>query len=163
MVETGLNTMTGGRIKRIQPYIGDEDFFMTYGDGVSNVDIAAALAHHKNHGKAATLTAIQPPGRFGALDLGSDDSIHRFMEKPKGDKSWINGGFFVLSPKVFDYINEGDGTVFEQKPLEGLANDGELMAYKHDGFWQSMDTLRDRQTLEKLWVSDAPPWKSWSD
>ncbi len=161
LVETGLETMTGGRIKRIQPYIGDEDFFMTYGDGVSDVDIPRALEFHRAHGKAATLTAIQPPGRFGALDLGDKDAIHAFMEKPKGDKSWINGGFFVLSPKVFDYIQDGDGTVFEGKPLEGLAQDNELVAFKHDGFWQSMDTLRDRTTLEKLWASGRPPWKLW--
>ena len=162
LVETGLNTMTGGRIKRIQPYIGEEDFFMTYGDGVSNVDINSLLKYHRDSNRLATLTAIQPPGRFGALDLGDDNSINRFMEKPKGDKSWINGGFFVLSPKVFDYITDGDSTVFEQRPLEGLAKDGQLMAFKHEGFWQSMDTLRDRNTLEKLWTNE-PPWKLWSD
>jgi glucose-1-phosphate cytidylyltransferase len=163
LVETGLNTMTGGRIARVRGYVGDDDFFMTYGDGVSNVNLDAALRYHRGHGKAATLTAIQPPGRFGALDLGESDQVHRFMEKPKGDKSWINGGFFILSPKVFDYITEGDATVFEQAPLEGLARDDELMAFKHDGFWQSMDTLRDRTTLEKLWASPSPPWKTWSD
>lgn len=163
LVETGLDTMTGGRLARVKPYIGDETFCMTYGDGVSNVDIPSLVKFHEGHGKAATLTAIQPPGRFGALDLSEENAIHKFMEKPKGDKSWINGGFFVLSPKVFDYISEGDSTVFEQQPLMGLASSGELMAYKHEGFWQSMDTLRDRNTLEKLWAGEAPPWKLWSE
>ncbi|MBX2811307.1 MAG: glucose-1-phosphate cytidylyltransferase [Myxococcales bacterium] len=162
LVETGLNTMTGGRIKRIQPYVGNEDFFMTYGDGVSNVNIRTLLEYHRERQKLATLTAIQPPGRFGALDLDDHNTIHKFMEKPKGDKAWINGGFFVLSPKIFDYITEGDSTVFEQKPLENLASDGQLTAYKHDGFWQSMDTLRDRYTLENLWSTTAP-WKQWSE
>ena len=163
LVETGLNTMTGGRIKRVQPYVGNEDFFLTYGDGVSNVNVAEALAYHKSHGKIATMTAVQPPGRFGALNLTDSNQVLRFMEKPKGDQAWINGGFFVLSPKVFDYITEGDPTVFEQKPLERLAQDTQLMAFKHDGFWQSMDTLRDRNTLEKLWAQPTPPWKLRAD
>ncbi len=163
LVETGLNTMTGGRIKRIQPYIGDNDFFLTYGDGVSDVDITKSLEFHKKHGKLATMTAVQPPGRFGALDMDDNDQVQRFREKPKGDQAWINGGFFVLSPKVFDYITEGDPTVFEQKPLEKLATDNELVAFKHDGFWQSMDTLRDRNNLDGMWTGGNPPWKLWEE
>ena len=163
LVDTGLNTMTGGRLRRIRPYVGDDDFFMTYGDGVSDLDLQVALDFHRSHGKTATLTAIQPPGRFGALDLGPKDHIQRFMEKPRGDQAWINGGFFVLSSGVFDVLRDGDNTVFEQAPLETLAQQGELMAYKHHGFWQSMDTLRDRNTLEKLWATGQAPWKTWTD
>lgn len=162
LVETGLETMTGGRIKRVQRYVGDEDFFMTYGDGVSSIDIPAELEFHRQHGKIATLAAIQPPGRFGALDMDGD-TIQAFMEKPKGDKAWINGGFFILSPKVFDYIKDGDATVFEGRPLEDLAQEGQLVAFKHDGFWHSMDTLRDRNHLEKLWSTGNAPWKLWTE
>lgn len=163
LVETGLDTMTGGRLKRVQPYIGEDDFCMTYGDGVSDVNLARQLAFHREHGRLATLTAVQPPGRFGALDLGEMDNIQRFFEKPRGDKAWINGGFFILSPKVFDYLNDGDATVFEREPLQTLADNNQLMAFKHEGFWQSMDTLRDRNLLEKLWASPRPPWKLWSN
>ncbi|NEP77374.1 MAG: glucose-1-phosphate cytidylyltransferase [Okeania sp. SIO3B3] len=159
LVDTGLETMTGGRIKRVGPYLGDEDFCLTYGDGVSDVNIAKLIEFHKKHGKLATLTAIQPPGRFGSLAM-EEDAIIDFVEKPKGDGGWINGGFFVLSPKVMDYI-DGDPSIFERDPLEGLARDRQLAAYKHQGYWQAMDTLRDKKTLEKLWDGGTPPWKIW--
>lgn len=159
LVDTGLNTMTGGRIKRIQPYIGNKTFMLTYGDGVGNVNIEELLQFHKSHGKYATLTAVQPSGRFGVLELTGNQVI-RFEEKPKGDGAWINGGFFVLEPQIFDYI-EGDETVWEKEPLEKLAKDGQLMAYKHRGFWKPMDTLRDKRELEMLWQSGNPPWKIW--
>lgn len=159
LVDTGDNTMTGGRLKRVANYIGGEDFCMTYGDGVSNVDIAQILAFHKAHGYLATMTAVQPPGRFGALGL-EDNSVRSFLEKPHGEGGWINGGFFVLSPKVLDLI-EGDDTIWERTPLEELARLGNLQAYRHDGFWQPMDTLRDRTLLEELWASGNAPWKTW--
>ncbi len=159
LVDTGERTMTGGRIKRIQDYVKGEDFCLTYGDGVSNVDITALLDFHKNHGKLATLTATQPPGRFGLLGL-EGERVCSFMEKRDGDNSWINGGFFVLSPKVIDYI-EGDKTVWEQEPMERLANEGQFHAYRHMDFWQPMDTLRDKTNLEQLWKDGAAPWKVW--
>lgn len=161
LVDTGLNTMTGGRIKRVQPYVGEEAFMLTYGDGVSDVDIPALLEQHKASGRLATLTAVQPSGKFGALDIGDDESIKSFQEKPKGDGAWINGGFFVCEPEVFDYIRKGDETVWERDPLESLARDGQLGAYKHEGFWQPMDTLRDKNELEKLWAGGNAPWKIW--
>lgn len=161
LVDTGLNTMTGGRIKRIRPYIGDEPFMLTYGDGVSDIDINALIAEHKNSGRLATLTAVQPSGKFGALDLADGNRIASFQEKPKGDGAWINGGFFVCEPGIFDYIREGDSTIWERGPLEGLARDGRLGAYKHEGFWQPMDTLRDKNELERLWASGEAPWKLW--
>jgi glucose-1-phosphate cytidylyltransferase len=152
--------MTGGRLKRVADHIDDDEpFCMTYGDGVSNVDIAASVAFHKAHGLQATLTATYPPGRFGALDL-QGDKVASFKEKPKGDGGMINGGFFVLSPKVLKLI-EGDSTVWEQKPLERLAESGQLAAFQHHGFWQPMDTLRDRTYLEDLWASGKAPWKVW--
>ena len=160
LVDTGLNTMTGGRLKRIQNYINNETFMLTYGDGVGNIDIADLLEFHVNHGKYATVTSVQPGGRFGAINLDESDNVLSFQEKPKGDSAWINGGFFVLSPKVFDYI-AGDETVWERQPLENLARDGQLVAYKHFGFWQPMDTLRDKNQLEVLWASQKPPWKVW--
>lgn len=160
LVNTGLETMTGGRVKRIQSYIGDEPFLLTYGDGVSDVNINDSVAYHKAHGKLATVTSIQPSGRFGALDLVADNTVRGFQEKPKGDGAWINAGFFVLEPKIFDYI-DGDATVLEKEPLEGLAKDGELVACKHEGFWQPMDTLRDKNHLEDLWKSGKAPWKKW--
>jgi glucose-1-phosphate cytidylyltransferase len=160
LVDTGTDTMTGGRLKRVAPYIGGETFMLTYGDGVSDVDITALLAYHKKHGRAATVTATQPSGRFGALSLNAEQQVSAFQEKPVGDGSWINGGFFVLEPKVLDRIS-GDSTVFEKEPLEGLARDGELVAYKHAGFWQAMDTLRDKMHLEELWNSGKTPWKVW--
>lgn len=161
MVDTGLNTMTGGRIKRIQNYIGNETFMLTYGDGVSNVNIKELLSFHQQNGKLATLTAVQTSGKFGALDLGNNNKINSFVEKPKGDGAWINGGFFVLEPQVFDYITEGDTTVWERKPLENLAKNGQLMAFQHEGFWQPMDTLRDKNELESNWNSVKCDWKLW--
>ncbi len=159
LVDTGLNTMTGGRIKRVRDFIGNETFMLTYGDGVGDINIEKLLEFHKSHGKYATLTAVQPSGRFGALDL-ENEKVKAFKEKPKGDGAWINGGFFVLEPEIFDYI-EGDQTIWEREPLENLAKDGQLMAYKHTGFWKPMDTLRDKRELEALWQSGDPPWKVW--
>ncbi|AXQ29909.1 glucose-1-phosphate cytidylyltransferase [Solimonas sp. K1W22B-7] len=160
LVDTGDATMTGGRLKRVQPYLKDEDAFcFTYGDGVGDIDIGATLKFHAAHGKLATMTATQPPGRFGALGLDGD-AIRSFQEKPSGDGGWINGGFFVLSPKVIDYV-EKDETIWERQPLERLAAEGELMAYKHQGFWQPMDTLRDKQQLEEQWQSGKAQWKKW--
>lgn len=160
LVDTGDLSMTGGRLKRVLPYIKDEEAFcFTYGDGVADINIKELIKFHKQHGKQATLTATFPPGRFGALNI-EDNIVKRFEEKPKGDGALINGGFFVLSPKVVDRI-EGDETVWEQEPLKGLADDGELMAYKHEGFWQPMDTLRDKRNLEKLIETNKAPWKVW--
>lgn len=160
LVNTGLETMTGGRVKRIQPYVGDEPFLLTYGDGVSDVNINDLVAYHKAHGKLATVTSIQPSGRFGALDLAEGNGVRGFQEKPKGDGAWINAGFFVLEPQIFDYI-AGDTTVLEKEPLEKLAKDSELVAYKHAGFWQPMDSLRDKNQLEELWKGGKAPWKTW--
>lgn len=159
LVDTGENTMTGGRIRRIRRYVDGADFCLTYGDGVSDVDIGAVIRFHRGQGVDATVTAVQPPGRFGALNI-EQNRISRFVEKPPGDTGWINGGFFVLSSKVFDYI-EGDATVWEKEPLQQLAESGSLAAYAHHGFWHCMDTLRDRMYLEELWQSAAPPWKTW--
>jgi len=160
LVETGDATMTGGRLKRVMPYIGDEEFCLTYGDGVADVDIGALLEAHRARGKLATVTAVQPPGRFGALDFEAD-LITGFAEKPVGEGGWINGGFFVLSPRVVDYIG-GDDTVWERDPMERLAAEGQLAAYRHTGFWQPVDTLRDLQLLQGLWSSGEPPWRVWS-
>ena len=160
LVDTGLETMTGGRIKRAQKFLQNETFLLTYGDGVSNVDINQLIDFHKKSGKTMTLTSVQPEGRFGALEM-EGNLIRRFAEKPKGDGAWINGGFFVCEPKLFDYIKEGDSTILERSPLEGLAKDGQLVAYKHDGFWQPMDTLRDKVHLEQLWSKGQAPWKLW--
>lgn len=159
LVETGEDTMTGGRIKRIKPYLDNEDFCLTYGDGVSDVDITASVAFHKKHGKLATVTAIQPPGRYGALKV-EDGVVESFQEKPLGDGSWINGGFFVLNPALIDKYINGDEMPFEQEPLRNLAKDGQLQAFEHAGYWQAMDTLRDKNQLEDLWRKDAP-WKVW--
>jgi glucose-1-phosphate cytidylyltransferase len=160
LVDTGAETMTGGRIKRVAPYVGDEMFMLTYGDGVADVDIAALLDAHRGSGKEATLTAVQPLGRFGALEVGADGAVHSFREKPLGDGDWINGGFFVCGPSVFDRIDD-DTTVWEREPLESLAADGQLHAYRHEGFWQPMDTLRDKTHLEGLWASGSAPWRVW--
>jgi glucose-1-phosphate cytidylyltransferase len=160
LVDTGTDTMTGGRLKRVVPYIGQETFMVTYGDGLSNVNIAELVAYHRKHGKAATVTATQPSGRFGALSLDVADRVQSFQEKPAGDGSWINGGFFVLEPKMLDLIS-GDSTIFEREPLERLAQDGQLIAHKHDGFWHAMDTLRDKNHLESLWQAGTAPWKVW--
>jgi glucose-1-phosphate cytidylyltransferase len=159
LIDTGLNTMTGGRIKRLQPYMGDETFMLTWGDGVSTVDLDKLLAFHRQHGRLMTLTAVRPPARYGHLEF-EGNRINRFDEKPQTAEGWINGAFFVVEPQVFDYI-EGDETQFEKEPLERLAADGELMAYKHDGFWQCMDTRRDKYVLERLWDSGEAPWKLW--
>jgi len=160
LVETGENTMTGGRLKRVANYVRNEEAFcFTYGDGVAGIDIAALVAFHRRHGKLATITAVQPSGRYGALDVNGT-TVRRFIEKPKGDGGWINGGFFVLSPKCLDYI-AGDATSWEGEPLTRLAADGELMAFEHTGFWQAMDTLRDKNQLEELWQGGNAPWKSW--
>jgi glucose-1-phosphate cytidylyltransferase len=161
LVDSGLNTMTGGRIKKIQSYIKDEPFMLTYGDGVSNVNIGELVSFHKSHGKLATLTAVQPSGKFGSLDLGDSYLVNSFMEKPKGDGAWINAGFFVLEPKIFDYINEGDATIWERTPLENIANQNQLTAFKHNGFWRPMDTLRDKIDLETMWNSNNCEWKLW--
>ena len=160
LVDTGDNTMTGGRLKRVKPYIeNDESFCLTYGDGVGNVDIAAVIALHQKENRLATVTAMQPPGRFGALEF-TGNQLTNFVEKPHGDGGWINGGFFVLSPKVIDYIAD-DATLWEQEPMRNLAKDGQMSVYFHDGFWQPMDTLREKQLLESLWASGKAPWKVW--
>lgn len=162
LVDTGEKTMTGGRIKRIQPYVGDETFCLTYGDGVSDVDIRSLIAYHREQGVTVTLTAVQPPGRFGAFTLAEDQSlIASFKEKPSGDGAYINGGFFVVEPAAFDLI-AGDDTVWEREPLEQLALHGQLAAYRHHGFWHPMDTLRDKNYLEELWQSGKAPWKIWT-
>jgi glucose-1-phosphate cytidylyltransferase len=162
LVDTGDNTMTGGRLKRVEEYLKDEpSFCFTYGDGVGNIDIGKTIDFHNQHGKLATLTATYPPGRFGALEI-KNNCVLKFQEKPKGDGVSINGGFFVLSPKVIKRISD-DSTIWEQKPLRGLASDGQLMSYKHKGFWQPMDTLRDKQILETLWKENKAPWKLWKD
>lgn len=162
LVDTGEETMTGGRLKRVAPYLQGEDAFcFTYGDGVSDVDITALIKFHKAQGTQATLTAAYPPGRFGALDIHPDHKVTSFKEKPKGDGGMINGGFFVLSPKVLELL-EGDHTIWERAPLETLAEKGELSAYQHHGFWQPMDTLRDKTLLEELWASGKAPWKTWA-
>jgi glucose-1-phosphate cytidylyltransferase len=160
LVETGKDTMTGGRIQSIQKYVGQEPFMLTYGDGVSDIDIAKLVAFHQAHGKLATITATQPHGRFGVLQLAEDDRVDGFQEKPKGDGGWINAGFFVLQPEVFNYI-EGKQTSFEKEPLSSLVNDQQLVAYKHHGFWHPMDTLRDKNILENLWNTGQAAWKKW--
>jgi len=159
LVDTGQDTATGGRIKRLQPWMGDETFMLTWGDGVSDVDIDRLLAFHRSHGKFATLTAVRPPARFGHLEFDGD-RVAQFDEKPQTSEGWINGAFFVLEPEVFDYI-EGDDTQWEKEPLKRLAAEGQLMAYRHDAFWQCMDTIRDKKLLEKLWRRGNPPWKTW--
>jgi glucose-1-phosphate cytidylyltransferase len=159
LVDTGLNTMTGGRIKRVKEYLNDETFMLTYGDGVADVNIKELVEYHKKHGKLATLTSVQPSGRFGALTM-KEGKVESFVEKPAGDGAWINGGFFVLEPGVLDYITD-DTTIWEREPLEKLSKDGELYAFKHKDFWKPMDTLRDKNELEKLWQEGTSPWKIW--
>jgi len=159
LIDTGQKTNTGGRIKRLAPYLGDGTFMMTWGDGVSTVDLKKLLAFHRSHGKLATVTAVRPPSRFGRLEI-EGNRVTRFDEKPLSGEAWINGAFFVLEPQVFQYIDD-DSTLFEREPLEGLAHDGELMAYQHEGFWQCMDTIRDKVKLEALWDSGDAPWKVW--
>ena len=160
LVDTGLKTMTGGRLKRVKNYIGDETFMMTYGDGVADVDIKKLLEFHKRHGHIGTITAISVDQRFGVLDIDKDDTVHAFAEKAEADSSVVNGGYMVFEPKVFDYI-EGDGTIFEKETLSELARIGQLSAYKHKGFWQCMDTQREKLKLEELWASGKAPWKVW--
>lgn len=160
LVDTGDQTMTGGRVKRIQSYVSGEPFLLTYGDGVADLNIAQLLAFHQAHGKHVTVTATQPIGRFGALTLDKDNVVKSFMEKPIGDGGWINGGFFVMQPEVFRYIAD-DSTTLEREPMEKLAGEGQLIAFKHYGFWQAMDTLRDKNHLEDLWGSNKAPWKLW--
>ncbi|MCI0335149.1 MAG: glucose-1-phosphate cytidylyltransferase [Planctomycetes bacterium] len=162
ILDTGENTQTGGRLKRVQPYVGRETFCATYGDGLGNVDIKALLAFHCSHGRLATLTAVQPMGRYGALDLDEGGRVRQFHEKPAGEGGWINGGFFVLEPAALDYIRLGDATQWEREPMEQLTDDSELAAYKHHGFWRPMDTLRDKRELEALWAEGRAPWKIWS-
>ncbi|MGJ8620587.1 MAG: glucose-1-phosphate cytidylyltransferase [Methylophilaceae bacterium] len=159
LLDTGEHTMTGGRLKRVRSYIGDSDFCFTYGDGIGDIDIGALIQFHQQHGKLATITATQPPGRFGAISF-EDSLVKSFQEKPNGDSAWINGGFFVLSPKVLDLI-DGDTTVWEKGPLEKLSKKGELQAWFHRGFWQPMDTMRDKNYLEQLCIDDKAPWKLW--
>tara|TARA_B100000787_G_C16198779_1_gene303003 strand:+ start:2492 stop:3271 length:780 start_codon:yes stop_codon:yes gene_type:complete len=163
LIDTGANTMTGGRIKKIQKIIGDEAFFLTYGDGVANIDIDKLLKFHKSHGKSISITSAQPDGRFGSLEIGLNDQVKSFKEKPRGDGSWINAGYFVCEPKVFEYISDNDQTVFEQDPLINLATNGELFAYKHDGFWMPMDTLSDKNKLNMMWNQNKAPWKIWNE
>lgn len=159
LIDTGAKTMTGGRIKRLAPYVGKGTFMLTWCDGLSDVDLTDLLTFHRTHGKLATVTTIRAPSRFGHLDVGPDDFVHRFHEKPNGD-AWINGAFFVLEPEIFDYI-AGDDTVWEREPLEELAADGQLVAYRHGSFWQCMDTLREKRLLEEMWSSGNAPWKVW--
>lgn len=162
IIDTGENTLTGGRLKRVRDYVGDETFCFTYGDGLADVDIGALVSFHRSHGKMVTLTAVQPPGRYGTLafDLEKPELVSDFVEKPAGDGGWINGGFFVLEPTVFDRI-EGDEVSWEGAPMTSLAEEGQLAAFRHSGFWRAMDTLRDKQLLESLWESAVPPWKHW--
>jgi glucose-1-phosphate cytidylyltransferase len=161
LVDTGLNTMTGGRIKRVQKYIENEPFMVTYGDGVGDVNIKQLVGYHTKHGKSITMTGVQPEGRFGSLQIDENEKVKSFQEKPKGDGNWINAGFFVCEPKVLDYIDNDDTIIFEREPLEKLANDNELYMYKHHGFWKPMDTLRDKTQLEELIVTETAPWIKW--
>lgn len=161
LVDTGANTMTGGRIKRVRDYVGQDTFMVTYGDGLSDQDLEHLLETHKKHGRIGTMTTVQPSGRFGAVDVGKGDIINAFIEKPRGDGAWVNAGFFVFEPKIFDYI-DGDSTIFEREPLERLAQDGQLCAYKHGGFWKPMDTLREKNEFEELWNSGKAPWQVWN-
>jgi len=161
VLETGLDTMTGGRILRAKEFIGDETFMMTYGDGIADVNLKKLLDFHKSNNSSITMTAVQQEGRFGALNITLENRVSNFIEKPRGDGSWINGGFFVCQPEIFDYIKNGDNTTFEYEPLQSLANDGKLLAYKHDGFWRCMDTQRDKYQLEDLWKNNKAKWKIW--
>lgn len=161
LVDTGLNTMTGGRIKRVQRYIGNEPFLLTYGDGVTDQNISDSVEFHKLTGKSLTVTAYKPSGKFGALDIDNEGNVSSFLEKPAGDGNWINAGYFICEPDVFEYLNEGDFTVFEKKPLENLATEGKMAAFRHNGFWKPMDTLRDNIELNDLWDRGIAPWRVW--
>lgn len=162
LVDTGAATMTGGRIRRVQEYVGNETFMVTYGDGLSNQDLGELVSFHKKCGRIGTMTTVQPSGRFGSVDMDSSNTINAFVEKPRGDGAWINAGFFVFEPQIFSYI-DGDQTVFERQPLEALARDRQLVGYKHSGFWKPMDTLREKNEFEELWASGRAPWKVWND
>lgn len=161
LIDTGVDSMTGGRIKRIQPYVNNEAFMLTYGDGVGNININELLKFHKAHGKYATVTAVQPTGRFGVLNISAESQVRSFLEKPKGDGTWINGGYFICEPEVFDFIKDGDKTIWEQQPMERIAIEGQMNAYKHNGFWRPMDTLKDKQDLNEMWNKNSAPWKIW--
>lgn len=161
LLETGLHAMTGGRIKKAKEYINNETFFLTYGDGVADINIKELINFHRKHGKAVTVTAVQPEGKFGALEIDENNKVHSFMEKPRGDGSWINGGFFICEPKVLDYI-DNDSTIFEREPMEKLAAEDEVYTFKHTGFWKCMDTLRDKIQLNELWDSNNAKWKIWN-
>ncbi|NEU10298.1 glucose-1-phosphate cytidylyltransferase [Flavihumibacter sp. R14] len=161
LVDTGDNSMTGGRIKRIRKYINDETFMLTYGDGVGDINIKELVDYHMDHGKLFTVTSVQPSGRFGALDLSSENEVRSFLEKPKGDGSWINGGYMVCEPGVFDYIKDGDSTVWEHEPMQEIASSGKMNAFKHYGFWRPMDTLKDKHDLNEMWDTGSSPWKIW--
>ena len=161
LIDTGLNTMTGGRVKRVEKIIDNEPFFLTYGDGVSDINIDELLEAHKNYGGKITMTAVQPDGRFGSFESNSDGKVRKFVEKPRGDGAWINGGYFVCEPEVFDYIRDGDSTVFEQEPLQKMASDGELYTYRHRGFWKCMDTLKDKNDLNQMCQDTLAPWVTW--
>ena len=161
LLDTGVHSMTGARVKKAQPFIGDEPFMLTYGDGLSNINIKKLIDFHKTHGKTVTMTSAQPEGRFGALNIDDDNRVTNFLEKPKGEDGWVNAGFFVCEPKVFDYITDKDSTIFEQAPLQSLAKDGQLFTFKHEGFWKPMDTLRDKNKLQQLWDTKQAPWKIW--
>tara|TARA_B100000780_G_scaffold269934_1_gene229232 strand:- start:1852 stop:2631 length:780 start_codon:yes stop_codon:yes gene_type:complete len=162
LLDTGLNSMTGSRIKKAKPYIGDEDFLLTYGDGVADIDIDASIEFHKSHGKIVTMTSAQPDGRFGALAIDSENKVTEFNEKPKGDGSWINAGYFVCKADVLDYISDGDDVIFEQTPLTNLSKEGQLFTYKHNGFWMPMDTLRDKLMLDGMCNKNTAPWITWN-
>jgi glucose-1-phosphate cytidylyltransferase len=162
LLDTGLNTMTGGRIKKAHDFIGNEPFLLTYGDGVSDINIEELVKFHKEHRGAVTMVASQPDGRFGALNISDNNQVSEFKEKPKGDGNWINAGFFVCEPRVFDYIGSDENVTFEQEPLQKLAKDGEIFTYKHNGFWKPMDSLKDKNDLNKLWDNDEAPWKIWN-
>ncbi|QLH02215.1 glucose-1-phosphate cytidylyltransferase [Nitrosopumilus cobalaminigenes] len=159
LVDTGINTMTGGRLKKVKNFLDDETFCFTYGDGLSDLNIKNSIEFHKNNKKHATITAVKPPGRFGSLKI-NENIVEKFNEKPDGDGNWINGGFFVLEPTIFDYITD-DSTIWERDPLEKMAQEKQISAYKHEGFWHPLDTLRDKNNLEELWNNDNPPWKKW--
>lgn len=161
LLETGLNTLTGGRIKKAKEFIGRDTFMLTYGDGVSDIDISSLVSFHRKHEKLATMTSVQPAGRFGALEINNENRVLKFNEKPKGDGTWINGGFFVCEPQVLEYIDD-NSTIFERSPLENLSNDGQLFAYKHEGFWQCMDTIRDKNLLNEIWDSGQANWSVWN-
>lgn len=161
LVDTGANTMTGGRIKRVREYVGNETFMVTYGDGLSDQNLGSLVSFHRSHGKIGTMTTVQPSGRFGAVEIEKDGRISAFVEKPRGDGAWINAGFFVFEPAIFNYI-DGDATVLERQPLEGIARDHQMVAFKHSGFWKPMDTLREKHEFEEFWASGKAPWKVWN-